>query len=156
MNDCLGLFQGFTLPTATLLSYLVVPSPRVAIHSTHVDTAYAGRNETLRCEATLSGGVTVNDVQVNFTWMKNNSVISDPSVIDRIRVLQPMVNGSELQSKLVFSPLSSSLDNGTYKCVVNLTSQDKKFVVGAMKSVEKKLLVASKLVRGVIHYYSCK
>ena len=118
----------------------------MVVYSTHGNTAYAGRNETLRCEATLLGGVTLNDVRVNFTWMKNNSMIY--AVINRVKVQQTTVDGTELQSDLMFSPLSSSLDNGTYKCVVNLTSQDKKFVVGAMKSVEKKLLVASKLVRG--------
>ena len=87
------------------------------------------------------GGVTGKDVQVNFTWMKNNSTMF--AVIDRVQLTQPTVNDSEFLSELVFSPLSSSLDNGTYKCVVNLIPRDQMFVVGAMGSHAKELLVAS-------------
>jgi len=60
---------GVTLPAATLLSHLIVPRPTVVVYSLRGSTAYAGRNETLRCEAILLGGVAVNDVRVNFTWM---------------------------------------------------------------------------------------
>ena len=145
----LGLFQRFTLPACTLLSYLTVPRPTVVLYSTHGNTAYAGRNEALRCEANLLGGVTVNDVRVSFTWMKNNSVIY--AVFNRVKVPQTTVNGTELQSELVFSPLSSSLDNGTYTCVVNLIPRDQMFAMGAIGSNVTELLVASELV----HYYSC-
>jgi len=134
------------LPAATLLSHLIVPIPTVVVYSTHGNTAYAGRNETLRCEATLLGGVTVNDIRVNFKWMKNNSVIY--AVINRVKVPQITVNGTKLQSELVFSPLSSSLDNGTYTCVVSLIPRDQMFAVGAIGSNVTELLVASKLVRG--------
>jgi len=134
------------LPVATLLSHLIVPRPTVAVYSTHGNTAYAGRNETLRCEAILLGGVTVNDVRVNFTWMKNNSIIY--AVINRVKVPQTTVNGSELQSELVFSPLSSSLDNGTYTCMVNLIPRGQMFAMGAIGLNVTELLVASKLVRG--------
>ena len=141
------------MPACTLLSYLTVPRPTVVLYSTHGNTAYAGRNEALRCEANLLGGVTVNDVRVSFTWMKNNSVIY--AVFNRVKVPQTTVNGTELQSELVFSPLSSSLDNGTYTCVVNLIPRDQMFAMGAVGSNITKLLVASELVRGVVHYYSC-
>ena len=118
----------------------------MVVYSTHGNTAYAGRNETLRCEATLLGGVTLNDVRVNFTWMKNNSMIY--AVINRVKVQQTTVDGTELQSDLMFSPLSSSLDNGTYTCVANLIPRDQMFAMGAIGSHVTELLVASKLVRG--------
>jgi len=149
----LGLFQGFTLPACTLLSYLIVPRPTVVLSSRHGNTAFAGRNETLRCEAILLEGVTVNDVRVSFTWMKNNSVIY--AVFNHVKVPQTTVNGTELQSELMFSPLSSSLDNGTYTCVVNLIPRDQMFAMGAIGSNTTELLVASELVRGLVHYYSC-
>ena len=118
----------------------------MVVSSTYGNTAYAGRNETLRCEAILLGGVTVDDVRVNFTWMKNNSVIY--AVINRVKVPQTTVNSTELQSELVFSPLSSSLDNGTYTCMVNLVPRDQMFAMGAIGSNVTELLVDSMLVRG--------
>ena len=113
----------------------------MTLNPVHGNTFYAGKSETLRCEAILLGGVTGKDVQVNFSWMKNNSTMF--AVIDRVQLTQPTVNDSEFLSELVFSPLSSSLDNGTYKCVVNLIPRDQMFVVGAMGSHAKELLVAS-------------
>jgi len=147
MNELAGAFSRvyFASCYTSLLPY-IVPRPTVVVYSIHGNTAYAGRSETLRCEAILLGGVTVNDIRVNFTWMKNNSIIY--AVINRVKVLQPMVNGTELQSELVFSSLSSSLDNGTYTCVVNLIPQDLMFVMGAIGSNAMELLVASKLVKG--------
>ena len=64
-----------------------------------------------------------------------------------IKVQQTTVDGTELQSDLMFSPLSSSLDNGTYTCVANLIPRDQMFAMGAIGSHVTELLVASKLVR---------
>jgi len=69
------------------------------------------------------GGVTNSHVMVNSTWYKNSTAFSP--VNGRIKLLRqaPSANGTVHSWELMFSPLSSSKDNGIYGCMVTLTSQ---------------------------------
>jgi len=89
------------------------------------------------------GGVTDSHVMVNSTWTKNGTAFS--GVNGRIKLLRqtPSVNGTVHSALLVFSPLSSSEDNGTYGCVVNLTSQ-KQGVVVSTNSLQSVVTLAVK------------
>jgi len=89
---------------------------------------------TLKCDTTLKGGVTNSHVMVNSTWTKNGTAFS--GVDGRIKLLKqtPSVNGTVHSGQLVFSPLSSSEDNGTYECVVILTSKQQGIVTSTKGS----------------------
>ena len=54
---------------------------------------------------------------------------------------QQRVTGTVFIRQLVFSPLSSSMDNGTYACVVTLTPRQPQFVTAMMGSVSISLAV---------------
>ena len=88
---------------------------------------YAGNNVNLRCIASLSG-VTDSDVRVNITWTKNGETFS--GVSGRVTVHEETLTSTISYNQLQFSPLSSSMDNGTYLCNVTLTPVQQQFVIG--------------------------
>ena len=90
---------------------------------------YAGNNVNLRCTVTLSGVVIGTDVRMNITWTKNGEPFS--GISGRVTVLEEMVSPTISYNQLQFSPLSSSMDNGTYVCMVILTPVQQQFVIGA-------------------------
>ena len=93
----------------------------------------------------MLGGVTDSDVVVNSTWTKDGAVFS--GVSSRVTVLpQIRVNSTVFFSQLVFSPSSSSMDSGTYTCVVTLTSLQPELVTGAMRSKSITLSVRGKVL----------
>ena len=90
---------------------------------------YAGNNVNLRCGVTLLGGVTDSDVRVNVTWTKNGAMFS--GISGRVTIREETVTNTVLYNQLQFSPLSSSMDNGSYVCMVTVTPVQQQFVVGA-------------------------
>ena len=89
---------------------------------------YAGNNVNLRCTATLSGLMIGTDVRVNTTWTKNGAPFS--GIGGRVTVQEEMVSPTIFYNQLQFSPLSSSMDNGTYVCNVTVTPVQQQFVIG--------------------------
>ena len=114
--------------------YITVPSPDVTVgFSTRGAVTYAGSNVTLTCLIDLVGGVTDSDVTVSSTWTKDGAAFT--GVSGRVTVSnQQRFTGSDFLRQLVFSPLSSSMDNGTYACVVTLTPRQPQFVSAVMGS----------------------
>ena len=130
----------------TLFLTYAVPPPDVQFALTSPDTiTYTGNSVTLNCRITLVGGVTDSDVAVNSTWTKDGAVFSGFS--GRVTVLpQIRVNSTVFLSQVVFSPSSSSIDSGTYTCVVTLTSLQPELVTGAMRSKSITLSVRGKVL----------
>ena len=83
----------------------------------------------LRCTATLLGGVTETDVRVNITWTKNDIPFS--GISGRVMMRGGSFTSTVFYNQLQFSPLSSSMDNGTYVCNVIVTPAQQQFVIGA-------------------------
>ena len=111
-------------------SCYAVPSPTVVIDfATPGAVTYAGNNVTLRCGTTLLGGVTDLDVTVNSSWTIDGTPFS--GVSGRV-TLTPFtrINSSTYITVLMFSPLSYSMDNGTYMCITTLTPRQPQFVTG--------------------------
>ena len=111
-----------------------VPPPALKFDFTSLDSVSpVGETVTLNCRINLLGGVTDSDVLVNSTWTKDGAVFS--GVSGRVTVLpQTRVNSTLFIAQLVFSPPSSSMDSGTYTCVVTVTPLQTEFVSGAIKS----------------------
>lgn len=114
--------------------YFIVPSPDVTVDfSTPGVVTYAGNDVTLVCAIDLEGGVTDSDVTVSSMWTKD--VAAFTGVSGRVAVGNQMRQTSSVFTRrLVFSPLSSSMDNGTYACVVTLTPMRQQFVTTVMGS----------------------
>ena len=114
--------------------YFTVPSPRVTVgFSTRGPVTYAGNNVTLNCAIHLEGGVTDSDVTVSSMWTKDGAAFT--GVGGRVAVSnQQRFTGHSFLRQLMFSPLSSSMDNGTYACVVTLTPRQPQFVTAMMGS----------------------
>ena len=114
--------------------YFIVPPPTVTVDfSTRGVVTYAGNNVTLNCAIDLEGGVTDSDVTVSSMWTKDNATFT--GVSGRITVSnQQRFTGSSFLRPLAFSPLSTSVDNGTYACVVTLTPMQQQFVTTVMGS----------------------
>ena len=112
----------------------IVPSPDVTVDFfTRGAVTYAGNDVTLNCAFDLEGGVTDSDVTVSSTWTKNDAAFT--GVSGRVTVgNQTRQTSSVFTRRLVFSPLSSSMDNGTYACVVTLTPMRQQFVTTVMGS----------------------
>ena len=108
----------------------IVPSPIVQVNFASRATAtYAGNSVTLNCTIMLTEGITDSGFTVNSTWTKNGVMF--PGVSGRITVNDTTrVSGTTFFNKLVFSSLSTR-DNGTYTCVVTLSSSYE-FVADAM------------------------
>ena len=94
---------------------------------------YAGNNVTLRCVITLLGGVTDNDVTVSSRWTKDG--VPFAGVSGRV-ILTPSqrFTGTSYFTQFMSSPLSSSMDNGTYMCIATLTPRQPEFVTGTNTS----------------------
>lgn len=90
---------------------------------------YAGNNVNLRCTVILLGGVIGSDVRVNITWTKNGATFS--GVSGRVTIREETVTSTLFYNQLQFSPLSSSMDSGTYVCMVTVTPVQQQFVMGA-------------------------
>ena len=90
---------------------------------------YAGNNVILNCGIVLLGGVTDSDVTVNSRWTKDGAAFS--GVSGRVtNTSTTRLTSTTYLSRLIFSPLSSSMDNGTYICITTLTPRQPQFVTG--------------------------
>ena len=116
------------------LYLFIVPSPTVTVgFSTRGAITYAGNNVTLNCAIGLEGMVTDDDVTVSSMWTKDD--VAFTGVSGRVTIpIQIRINDASFLRRLVFSPLSSSVDNDTYKCVVTLTPRQPQFVTAVMGS----------------------
>ena len=104
-----------------------VPPPTVSVgFSPPGAVPYAGNNLSLSCVSTLNGGITESDVMVTRWWTRNGAVFS--VVPGRVTSNEQRPTTSVFIRAVVFSPLSSSMDNGTYACVVTLTPLRPQFV----------------------------
>ena len=116
--------------SVTLLLCFPVPVPMVEANiNPFRAVTYAGNDVNLRCTATLSGVMIGTDVTVNITWTKNGAPFS--GISGRVTVQEVTVSPTISYNQLQFSPLSSSMDNGTYVCNVTVTSVQQQFVIGA-------------------------
>ena len=133
--------------------YFIVPSPDVTVDfSTRGVVTYAGRDVTLNCAIDLEGGVTDSDVTVSSMWTKNGAAFT--GVGGRVTVgNQTRQTSSVFTRRLVFSPLSSSMDNGTYACVVTLTPLRQQFVTTVMGSGSISLAVQGKVSNTTVCSY---
>ena len=118
-----------TATLLTLILFSIVPTPAVEVVIRPAAVTYAGNNVNLRCGVVLLGGVTKTDVGVNVTWTKNGVPFS--GVSGRVMMRGGIFTSTISYNQLQFSPLSSSMDNGTYVCMVTLTPVQQQFVVGA-------------------------
>ena len=109
-------------------SVFLVPDPIVQVEIRPAAVTYAGNNVNLRCTATLSEVVIGTDVRVNITWTKNGATFS--GVSGRVTIREETVTSTIFYNQLQFSPLSSSIDNGTYVCMVTVTPVQQQFVIG--------------------------
>ena len=122
-------------------SCYAVPSPTVVIDfATPGAVTYAGNNVTLNCGITLLGGVTDSDVTVSSRWTKDGATFSGVSGRVTLTSTTRLTSISYL-SQLIFSPLSSSMDNGTYMCITTLTPRQPQFVTGTSTSDSLNLAV---------------
>ena len=122
-----------------------VPSPTVVIDfATPGAVTYAGNNVTLNCAISLLGGVTDSDVTVNNRWTKDGAPFT--GVSGRV-TLTPFTRITSISylSRLIFSPLSSSMDNGTYLCITILTPRQPQFVTGNSASASFTLAVRGEI-----------
>ena len=121
--------------------YFTVPSPDVTVgFSTRGPVTYAGNNVTLNCAIDLEGGITDSDVIVSSRWTKDGAAFT--GVSSRVTVSnQQRQTGDDFLRQLMFSPLSFSMDNGTYECVVTLIPRQPQFVNTVMGSASYPLAV---------------
>ena len=127
----------------SLLLCFSVPVPMVEVNINPLGAVtYAGNNVNLRCTATLSGVMIGTDVQVNITWTKKCVPFS--GISGRVTVHEEMVSSTVFYNQLQFSPLSSSMDNGTYLCMVTVTPVQQQLVMGASGAGSMALNVVGK------------
>ena len=91
---------------------------------------YAGNNVNLRCTVTLLRGVIGTDVRFTRTWTKNGAAFSNISGRVTINEEFQGVTSTIFYNQVDFSPLSSSMDNGTYVCMVTVTPVQQQFIIG--------------------------
>ena len=105
---------------------------------------YAGNNVTLNCGINLLGGVTDSDVTVSSSWTKDGAAFS--GVIGRVTLTSTTrLTSSAYFTQLMFSPLSSSMDNGTYVCSVTLTPRQPQFATGTTQTDSMALAVIGEI-----------
>ena len=99
---------------------------------------------TLNCVITLLGGVSDSNVTVNSRWTKDGAPFF--GVSGRV-TLTPSARIFDVTylTQLIFTPLSSSMDNGTYMCNTTLTPRQPQFVNGANTSGSKTLGVEGEI-----------
>ena len=127
-----------------------VPSPTVFIDfESPGAVTYAGNNVTLNCGTNLLGGVRDSDVTVNSRWTKDGAPFS--GVSGRV-TLTPTnrVTSISYITRLMFSPLSSSTDNGTYMCITTLTPQQPQFVTGNNANDSRTLTVKGEIIQLIV------
>ena len=125
-----------------------VPSPIVVIETPGAVT-YAGNNVTLNCATNLVGRVTDGDVTVNSRWTKDGVPFS--GVSGRVTLtLATRISRIAYVTRLMFSPLSSSMDNGTYMCITTLTPQQPQFVTGNNANDSRTLTVEGEIYTQLI------
>ena len=101
---------------------------------------YAGNNVTLNCAISLEGGVTDSDVTVNSMWTKDGAAFT--GVSGRVTISsQLQFTGTVFFRQLMFSPLSSSMDNGTYACMATVIPRRPQLVNTVMGSESISLAV---------------
>ena len=129
-----------------LFSY-TVPSPTVSIDfATPGAVTYAGNSVTLNCVTNLLGGVTDSDVTVNSRWTKEGVPFS--GVSGRVTLIpSTRITSISYITRLMFSPLSSSMDNGTYLCITTLTPRQPQFVTGIDTSNSMNLAVKGEVTQ---------
>ena len=114
---------------------------------------YAGNNVTLTCLINLVGRVTDSDVTVNSRWTKNGAPFT--GVSGRVTLTPATrVTSISYHTHLIFSPLSSSMDNGTYMCIATLTPRQPQFVTGNNANDSRTLAVGGEITQliGVISF----
>ena len=105
---------------------------------------YAGNNVTLICANNLVGRITDRDVTVNFRWTKDG--IPFTGVSGRVTLIPATkVTTISYLTQLMFSPLSSSMDNGTYMCITTLTPRQPQFVTGSNANDSRTLAVEGEI-----------
>ena len=124
-------------------SRFAVPPPTVVFETPGAVT-YAGNNVTLTCATNLVGRVTDSDVTVNSRWTKDGVPFS--GVSGRVTLtLATRISRIAYVTRLMFSPLSSSMDNGTYMCITTLTPQQPQFVTGNNANDSRTLTVRGEI-----------
>ena len=124
--------------------YFTVPPPSVNVgFSPPGAVPYAGKNLTLSCVITLNGGITESDVMVTRRWTKDGALFS--GVPGRVTLNEQRPTSSVIIRTVVFSPLSSSMDSGTYACVVTLTPIRPQFVNTVNRSQSISLAVRGEI-----------
>ena len=124
--------------------YFTVPPPAVFVGVSPPGTiSYTGNNLTLSCTIVLTGGITESDVMVTRRWTKDGAVFS--GVPGRVTSNEQRPTSSVIVRTVVFSPLSSSMDNGTYACVVTLTPIRPEFVSVVNRSQSISLAVQGEI-----------
>ena len=125
-----------------------VPPPTVVFETPGAVT-YAGNNVTLNCATNLLGGVTDSDVTVNSRWTKNGAPFT--GVSGRV-TLTPATSITSISYRtwLMFSPLSSSMDNGTYMCIITLTPRQPQFVTGSNANDSRTLAVRGEITQLIV------
>ena len=127
-----------------------VPSPAVVVDfATPGAVTYAGNNVTLNCGTNLLGGVTDRDVTVNSRWTKDGAPFI--GVSGRV-TLTPATRITTISyvTQLMFSPLSSSMDNDTYLCITTLTPQQPQFVTGSNANDSRTLAVGGEIIQLIL------
>ena len=106
---------------------------------------YAGNNVTLNCGISLLGGVTDSDVTVSSMWTKDGAPFS--GVSGRVTLTSTTrLTSTAYFTQLMYCPLSSSMDNGTYMCIATLTPRQPQFVTGTVISDSLNLAVQGEII----------
>ena len=122
-NICHSYHSCYTVPSSTVVIDFSTPGAVI----------YAGNNVTLNCGINLLGEVTDSDVTVSSRWTKDGAPFS--GVSGRVTLTpSDRITSISYVTRLMFSPLSSSMDNGTYVCITTLTPRQPQFVTGANTS----------------------
>ena len=130
-----------------LYTYYTVPSPSVVIEfATPGADTYAGNNVTLICGTNFVGRVTDQDVTVNSRWAKNGTPFSGVNARVTLTPTNKITRISYV-TRLMFSPLSSSMDNGTYMCITTLTPRQPQFVTGKNANESRTLAVEGEITQ---------
>ena len=105
---------------------------------------YAGNNVILNCAIALLQEVTDSDVTVNSRWTKDGAPFS--GVSGRVtNTSTTRLTSTAYLTQLMFSPLSSSMDNGTYMCITTLTPRQPQFVTGTTQTDSMALAVIGEI-----------
>ena len=132
-----------------------VPSPIVVIDfPTSGAVTYAGNNVTLTCGTNLVGRVTDSDVTVNSRWTKDGAPFT--GVSGRVTLIPATpITSITYVTRLMFSPLSSSMDNGTYMCITTLTPRQPQFVTGSNANDSRTLAVGGEITQLIVFSMKC-